>query len=224
VISANCERKLSGKVELSLLVDTTGKAQNIGFIKPEASDIDRLAVVVAQMDRFTPGHLGSDAIVIGESLELELKGCIVGTVDGTGHKTYRLLLASPPKQKLKPYDSFPGEVVFATESLPPDPRSGIASRKYRVGGSVSAPKPITTPEAEYSPEARRNKISGECLISVFVDVFGLPEYPMIVRPLEPSLDQKALEAVSRYRFRPAMRNGIEPVPTMVTVEVNFRLG
>jgi TonB family protein len=36
------------------------------------------------------------------------------------------------------------------------------------------------------------------------------------------LDQKALEAVRKYRFKPAMKAGV-PVPVMITVEVNFRL-
>jgi TonB family protein len=44
----------------------------------------------------------------------------------------------------------------------------------------------------------------------------------VVRKLDYGLDQSALDAVRRYRFKPAMRNG-EPVPTMVTIEVNFRL-
>jgi TonB family protein len=35
------------------------------------------------------------------------------------------------------------------------------------------------------------------------------------------LDQKAIEAVNKYRFRPAMKNG-EPVPIRITVEVSFR--
>jgi hypothetical protein len=36
------------------------------------------------------------------------------------------------------------------------------------------------------------------------------------------LDEKALEAVLKYRFKPAMK-GSTPVPVMISVEVNFRL-
>jgi protein TonB len=36
------------------------------------------------------------------------------------------------------------------------------------------------------------------------------------------LDEKAIEAVNQYRFKPAMKDG-EPVPVRITVEVNFRL-
>jgi protein TonB len=37
------------------------------------------------------------------------------------------------------------------------------------------------------------------------------------------LDEKALEAVRQYKFRPAMKDGKTPVAVMITVEVNFRL-
>jgi hypothetical protein len=37
------------------------------------------------------------------------------------------------------------------------------------------------------------------------------------------LDEKAIEAVLKYKFRPAMKDGKTPVPVMVSVEVNFRL-
>jgi TonB family protein len=44
----------------------------------------------------------------------------------------------------------------------------------------------------------------------------------VVRALGMGLDEKALEAVRRYRFKPALKNG-KPVPAMMTVVVNFRL-
>jgi TonB family protein len=176
------------------------------------------------MDRFTPARLGADAVIVGQSLELELHGCVVSMPDASGQKTYRLLLAAPPKQTLTSYDAFPAQVIFATETLPPDARLGASSKRYRVGGPVSSPKPINTPEAEYSPEGRAKRINGDCLISVFIDAFGLPQEPRVVKPLEPTLDQKALDAVNRYRFKAAMRNGIEPVPVLVTIAVNFRIG
>jgi TonB family protein len=93
---------------------------------------------------------------------------------------------------------------------------------YRVGGGVSAPVPIFTPEAEFSDEARRAKYQGVCLISLIVDAQGNPQNPRVVRPLGMGLDEKALEAVRKYKFKPAMKGG-SPVPVMMSIEVNFRL-
>ena len=79
-----------------------------------------------------------------------------------------------------------------------------------------------TPEAEFSDEARRAKYQGVCLISLIVDAQGNPQNPRVVRPLGMGLDEKALEAVRKYKFKPAMKGGT-PVPVMMSIEVNFRL-
>jgi len=93
---------------------------------------------------------------------------------------------------------------------------------YRVGGGVSAPQPLNQVEAEFSDEARRAKYQGVCLISLIVDAQGNPQNPRVVRALGMGLDEKAIEAVKKYKFKPAMK-GNTPVPVMITVEVNFRL-
>jgi len=56
---------------------------------------------------------------------------------------------------------------------------------------------------------------------VVVDKNGMPQNPKVLRTLDYGLDQNAVDAVMRYRFKPAMRDG-EPVPVIITVEVNFQ--
>jgi TonB family protein len=92
-----------------------------------------------------------------------------------------------------------------------------------VGGRVSAPIPLIQPEAEFSDEARRAKYQGVCLISLIVDAQGNPQNPRVIRTLGMGLDEKALEAVRKYKFKPAMKDGKTPVPVPITIEVNFRL-
>jgi|HubBroStandDraft_5_1064220.scaffolds.fasta_scaffold45837_1 protein TonB len=94
---------------------------------------------------------------------------------------------------------------------------------YQIGGRVSAPVALNSVEAEFSDEARRAKYQGVVLISMIVDTNGNPQNPRVVRPLGMGLDEKALEAVRKYKFKPAMKDGKTPVPVMITVEVNFRL-
>jgi protein TonB len=100
---------------------------------------------------------------------------------------------------------------------------GAGGGVYHVGGGISAPVPLNSVEAEFSDEARRAKYQGVCLIQMIVDAHGMPQDPRVVRPLGMGLDQKALEAVRKYRFKPALKDGKTPVPVMITVEVNFRL-
>jgi TonB family protein len=77
-------------------------------------------------------------------------------------------------------------------------------------------------DPEFSDEARRNKYQGIVVVSLIVDAQGNPQNPKVVRPLGMGLDEKALEAVMKYKFKPAMSNG-KPVPVMINVEINFRI-
>ena len=93
---------------------------------------------------------------------------------------------------------------------------------YKIGGNISAPQIKHRVIAQYTDEARRAKYEGVCLVSLIVDAQGNPQNPRVVRPLGMGLDEKALEAVRKYKFKPAMK-GNTPVPVMITIEVNFRL-
>jgi TonB family protein len=100
---------------------------------------------------------------------------------------------------------------------------GAGDSIYQPGvGGVSAPIPIVTPEAEFSDEARRAKYQGICVISLIIDAQGNPQNPRVVQALGMGLDEKALAAVLKYRFHPAMKSG-RPVPVRISVAVNFRL-
>jgi TonB family protein len=104
----------------------------------------------------------------------------------------------------------------------PGTGGGAGGGLYRVGGGVSGPVVIHSVDPEFSDEARRAKYQGVCLISVIVDAQGNPQNPRVSRALGMGLDEKALEAVKQFKFKPAMK-GNTPVPVMITVVVNFRL-
>ena len=104
------------------------------------------------------------------------------------------------------------------------PGSGgnIGGGAYRIGGGVSAPSVIFKVEPEYSEEARKAKFQGTVVLFVVVDEHGNPRDLRVIRPLGLGLDQKAVEAVEKWKFRPGMKDG-KPVPVQATIEVNFRL-
>ncbi len=77
-------------------------------------------------------------------------------------------------------------------------------------------------EPEYSEEARKAKFQGTVLLFVVVDEKGNPRDIKILRPLGLGLDQKAVEAVEKWKFSPGKKDG-KPVPVQAQIEVNFRL-
>lgn len=99
------------------------------------------------------------------------------------------------------------------------PRDGIG---IPGKNGVTEPVPLFTPEAEFSDEARRQKYQGVCIVSLIVDTQGNPQAVHVTRTLGMGLDEKAVDAVRHYRFRPATRNG-HPVPVRIAVAVSFRL-
>ena len=99
---------------------------------------------------------------------------------------------------------------------------GYGGGVFRVGGGVSAPTAINTPDPEYSEEARKAKFQGTCVLWLIVDQNGRPRDVRVARSLGMGLDQKAIEAVRKWEFKPATKDG-RPVAVQINVEVNFRL-
>ncbi|MDR3749745.1 MAG: energy transducer TonB [Acidobacteriota bacterium] len=99
---------------------------------------------------------------------------------------------------------------------------GVGGGVFRVGGGVSAPRALDTPDPEYSEEARKAKYQGTCLLWLIVGADGRPHDVKVARALGMGLDERAIEAVKNWKFQPAMKDG-KPVAVQINVEVNFRL-
>jgi TonB family protein len=99
---------------------------------------------------------------------------------------------------------------------------GIGGGVYKVGGGVTAPRAIFTPDPEFSEEARKAKYQGTVVLWLVVGMDGRTRDIRIQRTLGMGLDEKAVEAIRKWRFEPARKDGV-PVAVQIDVEVNFRL-
>jgi len=104
----------------------------------------------------------------------------------------------------------------------PGEGGGVGGGVFRVGGGVSAPQVLYKVDPEYSEEARKAKYSGTVVLQLIVDASGRARDIKVVRSLGLGLDEKAIEAVNKWKFRPGVKNG-QPVAVQATIEVNFRL-
>lgn len=104
----------------------------------------------------------------------------------------------------------------------PGTGGGFGRNAFKIGGGVSAPVPVYKPEPEYSEEARKAKWQGGVTLQIVVDEAGVPRDVRVTKSLGLGLDQKAIEAVMKWRFKPGMKDG-KAVPVIATIEVNFRL-
>jgi protein TonB len=89
---------------------------------------------------------------------------------------------------------------------------------YKVGGDVSAPVLIHSVEPQH-PEGSDN-VTGTVQVTIWVDRNGNPSHAHVTHGPGMGLDQKAVEAVRQYKYKPAMKDG-KPVMVELNVEVKF---
>lgn len=99
---------------------------------------------------------------------------------------------------------------------------GMGGGAYRVGGGVSAPRAIYSPDPEYSEEARKAKYQGDVILWVVIGPDGRVHDVRVARTLGLGLDEKAVEAVKTWRFEPAKKDG-QPVAVQLNIDVTFHL-
>ena len=104
----------------------------------------------------------------------------------------------------------------------PGSGGGYGGGIMSVGGGVSAPVVVHSVDPEFTPEARTAKFQGGVSIQLIVDAQGNPQNVHVLRRLGMGLDEKAVEAVRQYRFKPAMYEG-HPVAVQLVIEVDFHL-
>jgi len=105
--------------------------------------------------------------------------------------------------------------------LGPGSNGGYGGEVKQAGvGGVTKPSLIYEPMPEFSDEARKAKFQGVVTVSLIVDAQGRTQSVHLARGVGMGLDEKAIEAVQQYRFKPAKQNG-KPVAVYLNVEVHF---
>lgn len=107
-----------------------------------------------------------------------------------------------------------GNDAFVCDGRPP----GV----FAVGGSIKGPKPLNTPEPQYSDSARKARIQGTVRVNVIVGADGRVQDAVVVKSLDLSLDANAIETIKTWTFVPGTKDG-KPVSVQVPIEFSFHL-
>ena len=214
-----CKEPKEGLVSLVLEVDADGVSRNVSVAGAQGTTLEKMALHIVNMDRFKPGTLKDEPVAVKWMAEVTVKGCFATKTDDAGNTSGVFRLTAQPVQEFgaTARQKESAEIASAIAGVTPEP--GLS----KVGNAVFPPAALNHVEARYSDEARIKHIEGVCLISVIVDAQGMPQNARVIRSLGYGLDEKAIEAVKKYKFKPAMKDGKTPVPVMITVQVNFRL-
>jgi TonB family protein len=108
--------------------------------------------------------------------------------------------------------------------LGPGSGGGTGGGAFRPGtGGVGYPSCVYCPDPKYSEEARKAKYQGTVVLQAVITADGRAIDIQIVKGPGLGLEEKAVEAVKTWRFKPAIGPGGKPVPVIVPIEVTFRL-
>jgi periplasmic protein TonB len=106
----------------------------------------------------------------------------------------------------------------------PGEGGGIGGGHYRVGSDgIGEPVCIYCPHPPFTEEARKARYQGTVLLEITILPDGTPTDVRVVRGLGMGLDEKAIETVRQWRFKPMIGPGNKPVAVDVSLEINFRL-
>jgi periplasmic protein TonB len=102
------------------------------------------------------------------------------------------------------------------------PGRGFGEGTTPFGPGVTMPTLIERVSPKYTPDAMRARVQGSVWIECVVQTDGTVGDARIMRSLDRrfGLDEEAIAAAKRWRFRPGRLNG-QPVPVVITIELVF---
>lgn len=114
----------------------------------------------------------------------------------------------------------PGGVVGGTPGGVPG--GVVDDEPLRVGGGVSKPEIIERVQPQYTEVARKARLQGTVIVEAIIDENGRVTNVKVLKGLPMGLDRAAVEAVQKWRFKPAMFQG-RPVKVYYSLTVNFQV-
>ena len=99
---------------------------------------------------------------------------------------------------------------------------GIASSQAGFQGSLTEPVLLSKVDPEYSEEARKARLQGVVMVRAVIDARGQVQNISVAQGLGLGLDERAIAAVEKWKFRAGTRNG-KPVSTSALIQLTFRL-
>ena len=102
------------------------------------------------------------------------------------------------------------------------PPEAAGTSNHDDSSSVTPPKLVKRVEPQYTADALSHKIEGKVRLSFFVTPNGNVRTIRVIHRLDTGLDREAIEALSHWRYSPALVNG-RPTTVQITEEIDFHL-
>lgn len=215
--------ELNGVVKLSAVVESNGIPRNIKALYSDDARLDNFAAGFIAAQQFKAGTHNGTAAAVAIEMTVGLHVCAPRMKAAGKQDSNQLILLAHPiiAMDIAPSPKKWIEASKRTPVLASQAARGNISSFYQVGGKISAPVPIFEPDPQYPDSAKQNKITGSCLLKVIIDTNGVPQNVHVVRSTDASLEHSSVEALRAWRFKPALKDGVTPVPVEVAIATVF---
>jgi len=199
------------------VIETVGRERLSRF--PNGNELDREAK--SQLRSDTAKSLGADAYVYGtfgaiaDGIGITL---IADRVDGTGIRRSKWA-PDTAVGKIPLDDSVTSHIGAPLESLRPS--DGV----FKAGtAGIGVPECEHCPQARFSDEAVRRKMEGTVVMDVVISAEGKAVRFDVTQKAGAGLDEEAVKAVRKWKFKPALDPDGNPVAVHQVIETTFRFG
>jgi TonB family protein len=220
-----------------LKFDATGKnfTKNESFIPFSLCGIDIVQVQLKKDKLVINGNrIGLEfnrsvtRVSLGDTINIEI-AAPSGTDFGPALDNIFAETLSDLAPSLPPYwQTYARKNLMAAALLPPDPQhpgetpeDSAPNPPKHIGGGVTAPVVLSQVDPAITVQARQFKFSGKITLRFYIREDGSPSNVQILTPVGLGMDEQAVAAAYRYRFKPAMRDG-KPIRAELILEVNFQ--
>ena len=197
----------SASADFDVLIMPTGKMEKAVFL--HGSELLRNAGASLQKASFT------QAFPKGSTTDLPRRGILSCGSAGCSFVFYR------PSVAVSTFDQSMSAEVHKDTSTSPSAATPLGE-VFHVGGGITPPRVVYSPQPKYTEEARKAKYEGTCTLGMVVETDGHPSNVRVLKGLGKGLDEEAIGAVKNWKFEPALKEG-HPVRVEIAVEVEFHL-
>lgn len=211
------QAKLAGQELLSLIVGKKGLPSNVRLLKPLGKGLDEQTIAAVEQWKFIPGTYKGHTVPVVVTLSLYFDHCnsaADAAPAGAGD-------AAPA------YRRFPAPGTGFSLAEPDDKSARKIIRFYDCGSGIGvspkmacAPELISAPQPMYTEAARQAGLEGTVLVSMVVNKRGSTQDVHVVQSIGKAVDEPAVEAVKKWKFRPALYND-EPVSVSAHAALEF---
>ncbi len=111
--------------------------------------------------------------------------------------------------------------VSSSQAAPPAGSGGASTGLASPEPGVKPPRLIYSPDPAYPRKAHKPRHQDTVVLWLIVGGDGLPRDVNVARTLSPEFDEAAMDAVKKWKFDPATKDG-KPVAVKINVEIVFK--